>query len=137
MKRLFSVLFILTWSFAFNQPLMNSDLFRFYGIQLAYADEAQEMVENAPPIMQAAFEGDWNKVYAIAKKDKSQLNSTDDLGNTVLHEAASQGNNEAIMELLRLGANKNAKDRTSARSRPYDIAKHNKKISDKVLKMLQ
>lgn len=137
MKRLVSVLLVLTCSFAFTLLPKNSDFFHFYGAQLAYADEAQEMADNAPPIMQAAYEGDWNKVYAIAKKDKKQLYSTDDLGNTVLHEAASQGNNEAIMKLLQLGANKNAKDRTSARARPYDIAKHNKKISDKVLKMLQ
>lgn len=137
MNKFFPVLLILTWSFAFNQQIGKSDFFSFYGIKLAYADEAQEMVETAPPIIQAAIEGNWNKVYAMAKKDKRLLNSADDLGNTVLHEAASQGNNEAIMELLRLGANKNAIDHTSARSRPYDIAKHNKKISDKVLKMLQ
>lgn len=137
MHKLLYILLILICMFTFSHVARLSGLIFPAYITLAFADEAQEMAENAPPILQAAYDGNWKKVFAMAKKDKKQLAATDDLGNTVLHEAASQGNNAAIMELLRLGANKNATDRSSMCSRPYDIAKHNKKISPNVLKMLQ
>lgn len=104
----------------------------------ALADEAQEMAERAPAIMQAAYGGEWQKVISMAKKDRRQLKEKDDMGWTVLHQAASKGNDAVVIELLKLGADKNARDSTGRYGdRPYDIAKNNKKISPKVLNMLK
>lgn len=103
----------------------------------AWADEAQEMVDSAPPILQAAYEGNWKKVIAIAKKDPRTLKDTDDMGTTVLHEAARLASDSVVMELLKLGADKNAKDYTSQQTRPYDYAQRNKKLSAKVRNMLR
>lgn len=103
----------------------------------AFADESQEMVEHAPAILQAAYNLDWSKVISMAKKDKRQLNLKDEMGWTVLHQAASKGDDKVVTELLKLGADKNAKDTTIDQDRPYDIAKHNKKLSQKVINMLK
>ena len=103
----------------------------------AWADEAQEMVDSAPPILQAAYEGNWKKVIAIAKKDPRTLKDTDDMGTTVLHEAARLASDSVVMELLKLGADKNTKDYTSQQTRPYDYAQRNKKLSAKVRNMLR
>lgn len=104
----------------------------------AHADEAQEMAERAPKIMQAAYEGDWQKVISMAKRDKNRLKDKDDLGWTVLHQAASKGNDKVVIELLKLGADKNARDNTGRNGdRPYDIGKNNNKLSQKVLNMLK
>lgn len=133
--RLTIVLFLLTVAqvapfFNGNHPLFN------HGD--AWADEAQEMAERAPAIMQAAYGGEWQKVISMAKKDRNQLKEKDDMGWTVLHQAASQGNDTVVIELLKLGADKNARDSTGRYGdRPYDIAKNNKRISPKVLNMLK
>ena len=103
----------------------------------AWADEAQEMVDSAPPILQAAYEGNWKKVIAIAKKDPRTLKDTDDMGTTALHVAARWASDSVVMELLKLGADKNAKDFTSQQTRPYDYAQRNKKLSAKVRNMLR
>lgn len=103
----------------------------------AWADEAQEMVDSAPPILQAAYEGNWKKVIAIAKKDPRTLKDTDDMGTTALHVAARWASDSVVMELLKLGADKNAKDFTSQQTRPYDYARRNKKLSAKVRNMLR
>ena len=103
----------------------------------AWADEAQEMVDSAPPILQAAYEGNWKKVIAIAKKDPRTLKDTDDKGTTALHVAARWASDSVVMELLKLGADKNAKDFTSQQTRPYDYARRNKKLSAKVRNMLR
>lgn len=103
----------------------------------AWADEAQEMVDSAPPILQAAYEGNWKKVIAIAKKDPRTLKDTDDMGTTVLHVAVRWASDSVVMELLKLGADKNAKDFTSQQTRPYDYAQRNKKLSAKVRNMLR
>lgn len=103
----------------------------------AWADEAQEMVDSAPPILQAAYEGNWKKVIAIAKKDPRTLKDTDDMGTTALHVAARWASDSAVMELLNLGADKNAKDYTSQQTRPYYYAQQNKKLSAKVRNMLR
>lgn len=103
----------------------------------AWADEAQEMVDSAPPILQAAYEGNWKKVIAIAKKNPRALRDVDDMGTTVLHEAARLASDAVVMELLKLGADKNAKDYTSQQTRPYDYAQRNKKLSTKVRNMLR
>jgi len=103
----------------------------------AWADEAQEMVDSAPPILQAAYEGNWKKVIAIAKKDPRTLKDTDDMGTTALHVAARWASDSVVMELLKLGADKNAKDYTSQQTRPYDYAQRNKKLSAKVRNMLR
>lgn len=103
----------------------------------AWADEAQEMVDSAPPILQAAYESDWKKVIAIAKKDPRSLKDTDDMGTTALHVAARWASDSVVMELLNLGADKNAKDYTSQQTRPYYYAQQNKKLSAKVRNMLR
>lgn len=103
----------------------------------AWADEAQEMVDSAPPILQAAYEGNWKKVIAIAKKDPRTLKDTDDMGTTVLHKAARLASDAVVVDLLKLGADKNAKDYTSQQTRPYDYAQRNKKLSAKVRNMLR
>lgn len=103
----------------------------------AWADEAQEMVDSAPPILQAAYENDWKKVIAIAKKDPRSLKDTDDMGTTALHVAARWASDSVVMELLKLGADKNAKDYTSQQTRPYYYAQQNKKLSAKVRNMLR
>ena len=103
----------------------------------AWADEAQEMVDSAPPILQAAYEGNWKKVIAIAKKDPRTLKDTDDMGTTVLHEAARLASDAVVVDLLKLGADKNAKDFTGQPTRPYDYAQRNKKLSAKVRNMLR
>ena len=102
-----------------------------------WADEAQEMAERAPLILQAAYEGDWQKVIAIAKKNPDRLKDVDDLGCTVLHEAAARASDAVVIELLKLGADKNAKNYTSQKDRPYDYAQWNKNISTKVRNMLR
>lgn len=103
----------------------------------AWADEAQEMVDSAPPILQAAYEGNWKKVIAIAKKDPRTLKDTDDMGTTALHVAARWASDSVVMELLKRGADKNAKDFTGQQTRPYDYAQRNKKLSTKVRNMLR
>lgn len=103
----------------------------------AWADEAQEIVDSAPPILQAAYEGNWKKVIAIAQKDPRTLKDTDDMGTTVLHEAARLASDAVVVDLLNLGADKNAKDFTSQQTRPYDYAQRNKKLSAKVRNMLR
>jgi hypothetical protein len=103
----------------------------------AWADEAQEMVDSAPPILQAAYEGNWKKVIAIAKKDPRTLKDTDDMGTTAFIVAARWASDSVVMELLKLGADKNAKDFTSQQTRPYDYARRNKKLSAKVRNMLR
>ena len=101
------------------------------------ADEIQDMIENAPPILQAAYDNEWRKVISIAKKNRAALKDVDDLGNTVLHIAAQRADDATILELLKLGADKNAKDRTSDQTRPYYYAQRNKNLSAKVRKMLR
>ena len=103
----------------------------------AWADEAQEMAERAPAILQAAYEGNWKKVIAIAQKNPRTLKNVDDMGTTVLHEAARLASDSVVVELLKLGADKNAKDYTSQQTRPYDYAQRNKKLSAKVRNMLR
>ena len=103
----------------------------------AWADEAQEMVDSAPPILQAAYEGNWKKVIAIAQKNPRTLRDADDMGTTALHEAARSASDPVVMDLLKLGADKNAKDYTSQQTRPYDYAQRNKKLSTKVRNMLR
>lgn len=101
------------------------------------ADESQEMVERAPLILQAAYEGNWQKVINIAKKNRNSLKDVDDMGNTVLHQAAAHAQDAIVIELLKLGADKNAKNNTSQQTRPYDYAQRNKKLSTNVRNMLR
>lgn len=103
----------------------------------AWADESQEMAESAPVILQVARDGNWKKVIAIAKKNPRTLKDTDDMGTTVLHEAARFASDSVVIDLLKLGADKNAKDYTSQQTRPYDYAQRNKKLSAKVRNMLR
>ncbi|MDM8216398.1 ankyrin repeat domain-containing protein [Desulfovibrio piger] len=100
------------------------------------ADEAQDMIESAPPILQAAYDNDWKRVISIAKKNRNTLKDVDELGNTVLHIAAQRASDATIIELLKLGADKNAKDHTSDQTRPYYYAQRNKNLSAKVRNML-
>ena len=102
-----------------------------------WADEVQEMVERAPAILQAAYEGNWKRVIAIAQKKPRTLRDVDDMGTTVLHEAARIASDAVVLELLKLGADKNAKDYTGQQTRPYDYAQRNKKLSTKVRNMLR
>lgn len=106
-------------------------------ISEAKADEVQDMIENAPPILQAAYDNDWQKVISIAQKNRSALKDVDDLGNTALHIAAQRADDATILKLLKLGADKNAKDRTSEQTRPYYYAQRNKNLSAKVRNMLR
>ena len=106
-------------------------------VSKAWADEAQEMVDSAPPILQAAYDGNWKKVIAIAKKNPRTLRDADDRGTTALHEAARSASDPVVMDLLKLGADKNAKNYTSQQTRPYDYAQRNKKLSAKVRNMLR
>lgn len=93
-----------------------------------------EDYQNAP-IIDAAYEDNWSKVIAIAKKDQYSLNETDFEQVGVLALAAASANDAVVITLLKLGADKNAKD--ISMRRPYDYAVGNKKISPKVLKMLK
>lgn len=93
-----------------------------------------ENYENAP-IIDAAYDDNWGKVIAIAKKDKSSLYETDFEQVGVLAMAARKADDAVIITLLKLGADKNAKD--ISMRRPYDYAVENKKISPNVLKMLK
>ena len=108
-----------------------------FAIGEIYADEAQEMIENAPPIIKAAYDQDWKKVIKIAKSNKKNLRDVDDMGNTVLHIAAETAGDDVIITLLNLGADKNTKTSLYPPQRPYDCAKYNKKISNKVRKLLK
>lgn len=87
------------------------------------------------PIIDAASDDNWNKVIAIARKDKNALYETNFEQVGVLARAAMHANNAVVISLLKLGADKNAKD--ISMRRPYDYARENKKISQKVLKMLK
>ena len=102
-----------------------------------YADEAQEMIDRAPAIIQAAYSDDWNEVIKLAKSRNKNLLAVDDMGNTVLHIAAESAGDDVIVALLKLGADKNAKTSLYPPQRPYDCAKYNKKISSKVRAMLK
>lgn len=93
-----------------------------------------ENYENAP-IIDAASEDNWSKVIAIAKKDKNSLYETNFEQVGVLAMAAISADDAVVITLLKLGADKNAKD--ISMRRPYDYAVENKKISPKVLKMLK
>lgn len=59
------------------------------------------------------------------------------MGNTALHEAAAHGSDAVVIELLKLGADKNAQDFTGQKTRPYYFAQKNKKLSQKVRNMLR
>lgn len=98
-----------------------------------YGTDSENFITH--PIIDAASDGNWNKVIAIAKKDKNALGETDFEQVGVLARAAMHANDAVVIALLKLGADKNAKDISTRR--PYDYAKENKKISPKVLKMLK
>lgn len=87
------------------------------------------------PIIDAAYDHNWKKVIEIARKDKNALYETDFEQGGVLAMAAMHANDAVVIALLKLGADKNAKD--ISMRRPYDYAVENKKISQKVLKMLK
>lgn len=105
---------------------------------MAFAEEEyvtdSEMFESRP-IIKAADDHNWKKVINIAKKEPASIYETDYEQLSVLHLAANSANDAVIVELLKLGADKNAKD--ISMRRPYDYAVENKKISPKVLKMLK
>lgn len=87
------------------------------------------------PIIDAAYNHNWKKVIEIARKDKNALYETDFEQVGVLAMAAMHANDAVVIALLKLGADKNAKD--ISMRRPNDYAVENKKISPKVLKMLK
>lgn len=87
------------------------------------------------PIIDAAYDGNWQKVIKLAKEDRRNLDETDFEQTSVLHLAAQRSGDSVIRVLLHLGADKNAKD--IAGRRPYDYACENGKVSKAVRNMLR
>lgn len=118
------VIFFLVFSFCSQALAQDSE---------EYGPDSDNYINH--PIIDAAYDDNWNKVIAIAKKDKNALYETDFEQAGVLAMAAMHANDAVVIALLKLGADKNAKD--ISMRRPYDYARENKKISPKVLKMLK
>lgn len=118
-------------------PLGDANGLEPFTVGNALADEAQDAIDNAPPIMQAAYERDWKKVIAIAKKNRKALREKDDLGLTILHEAAHYAPDAVVVELIRLGADKNIKESSSPFRYPYDYAKENASLTSTTRDMLK
>ncbi len=102
-----------------------------------YADVVQEMIDSAPPIIQAAYGNNWKKVIKLAKSNKKNLRAVDDWGHTALHIAAEYAGDDVVIALLKLDADKNIKASLYPPQRPYDCAKYNKKLSSNVRAMLK
>lgn len=102
-----------------------------YGGSLASADADDDV----PPIVSAAYDDNWKKVIAMAKKDRYAVNASDNEGVSILHMAAGNTKDDIVVMLLKLGADKNARDINQRR--PYDYALENKKLSNKVRDMLK
>ena len=72
--------------------------------------------------MAAASWGHASSVRILVKEGKADLNVQDDGGDTALHEAARANEVEALLELLDLGADKDARNKLGAT--PLHIASH-------------
>lgn len=118
------VIFFLVFSFCSQALAQDSE---------EYGPDSDNYINH--PIIDAAYDHNWKKVISIAKKELASIYETDYEQLSVLHLAANSSNDAVIVELLKLGADKNAKD--ISMRRPYDYAVENKKISPKVLKMLK
>lgn len=78
--------------------------------------------EGQTPLMAAASWGHASSVRILVKEGKADLTVQDDGGDTALHEAARANEVEALLELLDLGADKDARNKLGAT--PLHIASH-------------
>lgn len=86
-------------------------------------------------LMQAANDGNYIKIEEIVQAGVS-IDTTDNNGRTALHVAASKGNKDAVVWLLRHGANVNAID-AFGNSPMQDAQRGESKAKREVIKLLQ
>lgn len=110
-----------------------------YGITTVIAAEEEDALEDEDPsipIFDDVYRKDWDAVKKRLDAGEWHIDMSDMEGLTLLHHAVMQGNNEAVLMLLKAGADKNVRCIGNGPT-PYEMAKNERKIRPDVLERLR
>lgn len=109
-----------------------------YGVTTVMAAEEEDAWEDEDPsipIFDDVSRKDWDAVKKHLDSGEWHINMPDMEGLTLLHHAVMQGNNEAVLMLLKAGADKAVRCVGNGPT-PYEMAKNEHKIRPDVLERL-
>lgn len=137
-KNIFSLLFYLAASVCFIMVIQTA-LCNVTPAAAAESSEEDQGVEEGDfsiPIFDDVFREDWAAVKRRLEAGEEHVNVSDLDGMTLLHYAVMQGNNDAILMLLKAGADKERR-LVGDGPTPYEMAKDDRRIRPEILERLR